>query len=518
LTFTIMYSSSRVARQFLFGLLVYGSLWSVVAHSAQRGDAYRAALESITAADLKQHVEQLTADAMEGREAGTRGGRAAAEYLVDHWKRIHIAGAADGGGYFQAFAPNFRNVLALLPGGDPSLSNQIILVGAHYDHVGYGTARNSYGPTGHIHPGADDDASGTSAVLEIAKAFTLLSDPPKRPILFVCFDAEEKGALGSKHFAAYPTVPLAQIAVMLDLDMIGRLREEHLTVYGTRSGYGLHRLLCEENADSGLTLDCPWDLTKEADHYAFFARGIPVLLFHTGLHKEYHTPRDTAKTLDDEGLRRVTRFVFSLVCELADRPETSHFRAKAREESEKTRKQAILGDNKPINRLGVAWQPAEPSVEGVRLTRIFSDSAAERANIHVNDRIIRFAGEDVHCGEDLAQAVRAAANPAQVVILRPDQKEPMEITVQLAGKPMRLGIQYRVDDAEPGTVAITYVAPGSLAARAGLQVGDSIYQIGGRHFTAETEFGALVNSLPDPIELQTQRDGRIRTVILTKDR
>ena len=139
-------------------------------------------------------------------------------------------------------------MLAILQGSDPKLRDQVIVVGAHYDHLGYG-GRASLGPYGYIHPGADDNASGTAAVLELAKAFTILSAPPKRSILFAAWDAEEKGLLGSKYWVAHPTVPLEHVVAAVNLDMVGRLRDDHLIVFGARSGYGWRRLLSSQNDD-----------------------------------------------------------------------------------------------------------------------------------------------------------------------------------------------------------------------------------------------------------------------------
>ena len=213
--------------------------WTVSVHAVEKNSSYRAALESIQADELSEQVGRLADAAMEGREAGTRGGRAAADYLADQYARLHLRGAGVEGGFLQPFAPNFRNVLAILEGGDPQLRDQVIVVGAHYDHVGYGGRGYSLGPYGYIHPGADDNASGTAAVLELAEAFTVLSGPPKRSILFAAWDAEEKGLLGSKHWVAHPTVPLDRVAAAVNLDMVGRLRDEHLIVFGSRSGLRL---------------------------------------------------------------------------------------------------------------------------------------------------------------------------------------------------------------------------------------------------------------------------------------
>src|SRR5690606_3687721 len=118
-------------------------------------------------------------DTFEGREAGSRGGHAAAGYIVRQLQRYGVQGGGEDGGYFQNFGAGYRNILAVIPGSDPQLRRQAVVVGAHYDHVGYGTPQNSYGPTGYIHNGADDNASGVAGLLEVIEAFTLLPSAPR---------------------------------------------------------------------------------------------------------------------------------------------------------------------------------------------------------------------------------------------------------------------------------------------------------------------------------------------------
>ena len=223
----------------------------------------------------------------------------------------------------------------MLDGSDPKLKEQVVVVGAHYDHVGRGNSHNSRGPIGYIHPGADDNASGTSALLELAEAFSLLPEPPRRSILFVGLRRRREGAAWARSISPpIPTVPLGRVVAMLNIDMIGRLRNDKLTVYGTRTGFGLRRAVCEQNDESGLTLDFSWELNDEADHYPFFTRNIPVLMFHTGLHDEYHTPRDTAKTIDTAGESRVVRLAFALLHDLAQREAVPPIRKAASQETE----------------------------------------------------------------------------------------------------------------------------------------------------------------------------------------
>jgi hypothetical protein len=199
----------RISRRVLplSAALLFCCVWTVSVCAVEKSSSYHAALESIKADELGRQVAKLADPAMEGREAGTRGGHAAGEYLADYYARLHLRGGGENGTFFQPFDPDCRNVLALLPGSDAKLRNQVIVVCAHYDHIGYGGRGLSLDGYGEVHPGADDNASGTSAVLELAKAFTILSEPPRRSILFANWDGEEKGLLGSKHWVVDPTVP-----------------------------------------------------------------------------------------------------------------------------------------------------------------------------------------------------------------------------------------------------------------------------------------------------------------------
>ena len=261
-----------------------------------------------------------------GGGAGTRGGRVAGDYLAEQYAKLRLRGggnaAGEGGpgGFFQPFGTGCRNVLAVLPGSDPELTKQYVVVCAHYDHLGDGTHGRSLGQVGPIHPGADDNASGTAGVLELAHAMTLAGSL-KRSLLLASWDAEEEGMLGSKHWLDHPTVPLDRLTVAVNLDMIGRLRGERLSVWGARGpATGLRRLVCEENEGSGLLLDFDWTLIANSDHHPFFQHGIPVLMLHTGLHEDYHRPGDTAAKINSQGMREVCRLLFAAVYDLANRP------------------------------------------------------------------------------------------------------------------------------------------------------------------------------------------------------
>ena len=501
-------------RRLVLSTLAWICCLAICVQAAEKNVAYRAALESITSADLSGYVNVLADAKMEGREAGTRGGRAAGDYLIEQFAKLNLHAAGIGGGFEQPFPPNYRNILGMIPGDDPQLKNEVIVVCAHYDHVGYGNRGNSYGPYGKIHPGADDNASGTSALMELAKAFGFLPAPPRRSILVAAFDGEEKGLLGSKYWVSHPTVPLEKIVVCIDLDMIGRLRNDQLYVYGVRTGCGWRRLLSRQNDELGLQLDFSWELKPDADYYPFFDKGVPALLLHTGLHENYHRPSDTADLISGEGMSRVVRLLFGTVYELAESDERISYRKAAGRETPGTEKIIASQIALPANRLGVTLD-AKPAAEGgVNVLRVTANSAADKAGLKPGDRIIHCAGREIHLDDDLIGAIMTAESPVVLALKRKGEEKIADISVELPGQPLRLGIVWRVDEAEPGTIILTHVVPGTPAARAGLQAGDRIYQVAGRDFADESAFVEMLKALTDPLELLVDRNGKLRTVIL----
>ncbi len=489
----------------LLGLAWIGSL----AVAVQPDDRARAA-ESITAASLGRHVEFLADDRLEGREAASRGAVLAAAYLAGELQKSGLRGGGPGGSYYQPFGSGYRNVLGSLEGSDPALRQQVILLGAHYDHVGYGTSRTSRGPIGYIHNGADDNASGTAGVVEAARALAQLSPPPKRSLLFVFWDAEEQGLLGSQHWVAHPTVPLERVPIVLNLDMIGRLRGRRVEVYGTRTSRGLRELVSRQNED--LVLDFSWDTTYGSDDHPFYAYGIPFLTLHTGLHDDFHRPSDDVEKIDREGMREIVRLMFAIVCDLADRPQIPGFRATARSESAASQRQLESPAPPLPGRLGVWWDERSSGHRGALVTHVVAGSAAERGGLRPGDRILEFARRQISRGESLRSAVLAARSPVRVVAERPGEKTPLELTLELPGEPTRLGITWRNDEAEPGVIALTRVAAGSPCQRAGLQPCDRVYELGGKRFSTDEEFRRLAATLPSPLELLVERAGQLKTV------
>jgi hypothetical protein len=373
------------------------------------GEMLAKARANLTANAMARHVQVLADDTLEGREAGKRGGRAAAAYIVDQIEELGFEPAGDNGTYFQSFGSNMRNILAILPGSDPELAMEYVIVGAHYDHVGYGNARNSYGPYGQVHNGADDNASGVAAVIELMRALVKMPQPPRRSILIGFWDGEEKGLLGSAHFVRVRPKILAdkKPVFCINLDMVGRLRDRRVEVFGARTSPGLRSLLVATNNSGGepLSLAFDWDITEDSDHYSFISGRIPTVMLHTGLHDQYHRPSDDIHLVNNDGIRDVAGLTLALAVTVADAGETPTYRPEARVESNATRRRfesAVQAAGLPRGRWGIVSRedPCEPA--GPIVVTVAPDSPASKAGLQRGDRLVLIDGETIG---DHAEAV-----------------------------------------------------------------------------------------------------------------
>ena len=243
----------------------------------------------------------------------------------------------------------------------------------------------------------------------------MLPEAPRRSILFAFWDGEEKGLLGSKHWTAFPTVPLKQVVLAFNADMIGRLRNNRVEVYGSRSAAGLHQLIARNNADFGLQLDFMWHVNPDSDHYSFFEQNIPFVMLHTGLHDNYHRPSDDAELVDRQGMQAVSQLMFRVAYELAEADETPQFRSAARYETIAARAEFERSAPPAPPRLGISWGSSSNG-DGLTITRVVSGSVADRAGLQVGDRLLRFDGRQITDGEQLQLVILAAGNSTQLVV------------------------------------------------------------------------------------------------------
>ena len=261
-----------------------------------------------------------------------------------------------------------------------------------------------------------------------------------------------------------------------------------------------------------LPLDFAWKIESNSDHYSFFEKQIPILQIHSGLHDDYHRPSDDADKINAEGLKQISQLMFNVLVELADAPSLSGFRGQSRTETRFDQQTRERGLSSPPGRLGVRIDGKAAANGQVVVNSVSAGSAADLAGVRAGDRMLKFAGDDVTDAARFLVNVLATSGPATAAIERPGRDEPLEVTLNLPGEPVRLGISWRTDDAEPQAVIINRVVSGSPADLAGLRVNERIYRIAGREFAGGEEFRRQVAESNGPIQLEVEGEGRVRSV------
>lgn len=212
-----------------------------------------------------------------------------------------------------------RNVIMLLPGEDELLKNEYLIIGGHFDHLGMGGSSSRAGDTVAVHHGADDNASGVGEMIELAEKFALTKGSHKRSIIFAAFSGEELGLLGSKYFTENPLIDLSKVNAMINLDMVGRLRDSSaLQIGGAGTAEGLKELITSLSDTNLLDLTITEEGSGPSDHSSFYGKNIPVLFFTTGAHLDYHTPADTWDKINYPGMVKVSDLVFDIAEKLAN--------------------------------------------------------------------------------------------------------------------------------------------------------------------------------------------------------
>ena len=329
----------------IYGFLLGAALITSCASSNTKnftydGKGFQEALNSITAEELKENLYIVAGDEMEGRDTGSPGQKKAGEYMISQYKKMGINAPAVLGSYYQKVPsefmknrrggnlPDSENILAFIEGSEKP--NEIIVVSAHYDHVGM--------KDGVVYNGADDDGSGTVAVIEIAEAFQEAKQKgygPKRSILFLHVTGEEHGLFGSDYYSQNPVFPLANTVANVNIDMIGRddpenRGKQYVYVIGSEMLSTDLKKINEEankktvNLELNYKYDDPSDpnrLYYRSDHYNFAKKNIPVVFFFDGIHEDYHKPTDTPDRIDYQLLTKRTKLAFATTWELANRPE-----------------------------------------------------------------------------------------------------------------------------------------------------------------------------------------------------
>lgn len=323
----------------LLGLSVFFTSSCHSLSVSYKGKVYNKAYQSIKAEELKQHLEVIASDEMEGRQTGSDGQKKAGAYIINFYKKIGVPAPDALTDYYQkipkealksrrAELSDSENILAFIKGTDKP--EEIIVVSAHYDHIGT--------KDGEVFNGADDDGSGTVAVMEIAEAFQMAKNNgrgPKRSILFLHVTGEEHGLLGSKYYAEHPIFDLKNTVADLNIDMIGRSDKEnegknYVYVIGSdmlsaelkkineAANFATHSLELNYKYDDP---NDPMRLYYRSDHYNFAKNGIPVAFYFDGIHADYHKSTDDVEKIDFPLLQKRAQLIFTTAWELANKKE-----------------------------------------------------------------------------------------------------------------------------------------------------------------------------------------------------
>lgn len=428
-------------------------VFSVSAQKAQKTPR-----PDLTEQNLKKHVSYLASDKLEGRRTGEQGATSAAGYVTNQFAIFKLkAGFKNEKGksvYLQPFPYQLRdakgvilpdteplqayNAIGILEGTDPVLKNEAIVIGAHYDHLGKGGMGSLTANSTEIHHGADDNASGTSALIELARQFAQAKNN-KRTIIFIAFGGEEEGLLGSKYYVNNPVFPIEKTVAMINMDMVGRLNDNKLTIGGIGTASEWKQLVEGKNpykefnsvSPNGtyahgvvptFILQLNEDGFGPSDHSSFYGKQIPVLFFFTGTHLDYHKPSDTAEKINYEGLSSITKYVGEIVKSIDQNPVKPTYTVAKSSGNEAGRRGFNVS-------LGTIPSYSEGTDDGLVIDGARDDSPASKAGLKANDKIIKLAGIDIKNIQDYMKALNEmkADTEYEIVVMRGTEKLTLKI-------------------------------------------------------------------------------------------
>ncbi len=321
-----------------------------------------------------------------------------------------------------------RNILGVIKPGAPDPVDETLVIGAHMDHLGMGgPGSGSLKPdTIAIHHGADDNASGTAGLLELAQYLATKRATLRRQVLFASFSGEELGLLGSDYYVKHPLIPLASTIAMINMDMIGRMKDSALVVEGIGTSPVFEEIVRKENTDPSIVLKLKKDGYGPSDHASFYSKDLPVLFFFTNLHDDYHRPSDTWDKINYPDEQRVVTLVSRIAEQLDNRPERPPFT--------KVAAPAVSSERRDVRvSLGVVPDYAE-DVEGLKISGTRAGSAAEKAGLKANDIIIKFGKKEIKNIYDFTAVLGEFKPGDEVVIVVKRGTEIVSLTAILQGR------------------------------------------------------------------------------------
>jgi aminopeptidase N len=350
---------------------------------------------------LKTHVTTLASAEYQGRGVGTAGLDKAAEYLAAQFKAAGLAPGMADGSYRQVFTTtrtpdgkpvSLANIVGVLPGSEAAWRDQSVVVTAHYDHLGMGWPNPRAGDEGHLHPGADDNASGVAVLIELAKTMAA-AGPARRTVIFVAVTAEESGLVGSQHYVEQPVRPREGIRAVVNIDSVGRLGTAPLGVIGSATATEWPHVFRGIGFVTGIPTQMASQGVESSDQASFIARGIPAVQLFTAPHVDYHRPGDTPDKVDVPGLVRVATVAREAVTYLADRPEPLTVAIAAPGTAAAAAPGGPSAGAPPARRAGFGIVPdfafAGP---GVKAASLVAGSPAEQAGMKAGDVLLEMAG------------------------------------------------------------------------------------------------------------------------------
>lgn len=404
-------------------------------------------------ARLAADVRYLASDALEGRATGSAGNDSARLFITRRFTALKLdelprqskcqtppcggrfelpfvarAAGAVHNGLPESIAT--YNVAAAIPGRDATLRDEWIIIGAHLDHLGRWTfgaldpeARDA------IRNGADDNASGVATILELARL--LRAHPTKRSVAIVAFNGEELGVLGSSYFAEHSPIPLGKVQAMLNFDMVGRLKNDKLMIYGTATAKEMADVVNSANIEPRFNLVAIGDGTGPSDHASFYLKDLPVLHFFTDLHDDYHRATDDADKINAAGMARVTAMAERITRSLGDRDSRITF-TKAPTQATTASSRSGSGSNVY---LGSIPDMGSGDVKGLRLSGVRTGSPADVAGLKTGDIIVELGGavvSDLYSYSDALYA-HQPGDKVTIVVMRGAERVSVEVTLGKRG-------------------------------------------------------------------------------------
>lgn len=387
---------------------------------------------------MLEDIRYLADESLKGRELGTAELDTAATYIAKQFQQIGLKPGGDDSGYFQTWqqdvgAPKgkvgLRNVIGILPGTNPQLAGQSLVVGAHYDHLGIGWPDVRAAHRGKIHAGADDNASGIAVMLELARHI-VPKWQPERTIIFIAFTGEEAGLIGSRHYLTQTKqYPAEKIAAMLNLDTVGRLGNNPVTIFGAGTAREWIHIFRGAGFVTGIPVNAVPDDFGSSDQASFIQAGIPAVQLFATAHEDYHAPGDTIDKIDTAGLVKVAAILKESVEYLANRIEPLTVTLKSQETEAKSSPTPNGSQGKRKVSLGTVPDFSYAG-KGVRIDDVIPGSPAQLAQLRKGDILLKLNGESINDLSGYSTILKSlkVGQKIELHYRRDDQVETIEIT------------------------------------------------------------------------------------------